>query len=386
MNNIVEAFLSTDSEFHIKNYGTYENPLFKAIDVGIILNIGNIRSVISDFDSDQKTTQVIDTPGGKQSAVLLTEIGVYELMFRSRIPVAKKFKHFVSDTIKTLQLKDEQEVVDANDVDEQVSDNIKLKVKTNDVEESHNIDSQINKFFDECFEMDDNAITKSIDISGLYRLWTKKQSSREERTALYSYLTRRFLKSKIWSDYAKTHQTAWRGLRMRDVSTLCYTPDDPPNEYDTYIQEHCIIAPGARVPVHLMTEEFMNMKKTMGMQTMIFKKEYNKLWKYLTKFFVPIQGGFVFNNEKHSGGVYGITMKSIPDVDQCHSTKSKLKKKPVYQIRIVDNVLVKTYDSQSHAQHELNGIDVYYYMKNNKHIDGCMLSYNRPDVDETIST
>jgi len=39
---------------NITIYGTYEEPLFKAKDIGDLLEIGNIREVIKNFNNKQK--------------------------------------------------------------------------------------------------------------------------------------------------------------------------------------------------------------------------------------------------------------------------------------------------------------------------------------------
>ena len=53
------------NDLNITIYGTYEEPLFKAKDIGDVLGIKNIREVIKNFNNKQKGVSLTDTLGGK---------------------------------------------------------------------------------------------------------------------------------------------------------------------------------------------------------------------------------------------------------------------------------------------------------------------------------
>jgi prophage antirepressor-like protein len=243
---------------------------------------------------------------------------------------------------------------------------------------STDIQNKIQAFIDECLVLDENATSKSIDISGLFRMWIKSTASVAERSALYENLRRRFIQTTMWNNEFNVAQVAFQGVRLADYEV--FKPSDPPCEYDLFIAERCIISPGARVPMYLMTDELVEWKKERNSECMIHKKENRQFSRYLMKSFVPVHGGFIFQGQHNTGGMHGITLKSHPDVDQCHSTKSLNKKKIVYQIKLDDGSVVKTYGSQSEAANVL-GIDVYYYIKHKKSHDGCILTYDNPVED-----
>ena len=52
--DIVKAFNANDLHTEIVIKGTVDDPLFRASDVGVILDISNIRMSITDFDESEK--------------------------------------------------------------------------------------------------------------------------------------------------------------------------------------------------------------------------------------------------------------------------------------------------------------------------------------------
>jgi prophage antirepressor-like protein len=92
---------------NIQVYGTYEEPLFKAKDIGDLLGIKNIRDTLTSLDEQCKIkVNVGNTDVGNNSDTwFLTEDGLYELLFISRKPIAKQFKVWIRNIIKEIRLK-----------------------------------------------------------------------------------------------------------------------------------------------------------------------------------------------------------------------------------------------------------------------------------------
>lgn len=75
-------------------------PYFVGKDVAEILGYSNPRKAIADHvDAEDKGVTICDTLGGKQSLVVINESGVYALVFGSKLPKAKEFKHWVTSEI-----------------------------------------------------------------------------------------------------------------------------------------------------------------------------------------------------------------------------------------------------------------------------------------------
>ena len=93
------------NDLDIAIYGTYEEPLFKAKDIGDLLGIVQIRNTLNNLDDNCKTLKGAYTMGGLQEQWFLTEDGLYELLFISRKPIAKQFKIWIRNIIKEIRLK-----------------------------------------------------------------------------------------------------------------------------------------------------------------------------------------------------------------------------------------------------------------------------------------
>ena len=104
--DIVKAFNTNDLHTEIIIKGTIDDPLFRASDVGVVLELSNIRATIIDFDdSEKRAVKVVDSTGRMQDVTFLTEKGLYKVLFRSRKPIAQKFQNWVCEVIKEIRLK-----------------------------------------------------------------------------------------------------------------------------------------------------------------------------------------------------------------------------------------------------------------------------------------
>lgn len=74
-------------------------PWFSSADIGKILQLSNIRASVALLDDDEKGVNTIDTPGGKQEISIVSESGLYALIFKSRRPEAKKFRRWVTSEV-----------------------------------------------------------------------------------------------------------------------------------------------------------------------------------------------------------------------------------------------------------------------------------------------
>jgi prophage antirepressor-like protein len=101
--DIVKAFNSNNLHTEIVIKGTKTDPLFRASDIGVVLDL-TIRSIIRDFDDTEKVVLTTHTLGGNQDVTFLTEKGLYKVLFRSRKPIAQRFQDWVCEVIKEIRL------------------------------------------------------------------------------------------------------------------------------------------------------------------------------------------------------------------------------------------------------------------------------------------
>lgn len=101
-----------DKEKNMKNLEIFEfqynniriltedgEPLFVLADLCSALDIANTRNVTSRLDAEVKGVRTVDTPGGAQRMAVVTEAGMYEVIFMSRKPEAKQFKRWITSVV-----------------------------------------------------------------------------------------------------------------------------------------------------------------------------------------------------------------------------------------------------------------------------------------------
>ena len=101
---IVKAFTENNLHTPITICGTRERPLFRASDIGVVLDIPYIHTNIGGFDETEKILLPTKTSGGNQNIVFLTEEGLYTVLFRSKKPIARTFRKWVCQTIRDIRL------------------------------------------------------------------------------------------------------------------------------------------------------------------------------------------------------------------------------------------------------------------------------------------
>lgn len=75
-------------------------PWFVGKDIADALGYGNNRQAIAtNVDEEDKAVHLMDTPSGKQNMTLINESGLYALVLQSKLPAAKKFKHWVTSEV-----------------------------------------------------------------------------------------------------------------------------------------------------------------------------------------------------------------------------------------------------------------------------------------------
>ena len=144
-NNIV---VKQFQHLNIEIYGTYEEPLFKAKDIGDMLEIKNIRKTIERLDDDCKMKlNVTNGYAGNSDTWFLTEDGMYEVLMISRKTIAKQFKKWVRTVIKEIRL----------------NTNNSLETRIKELE-----------FFKEpsyeVMPLDENVYCNSTDIVGIFKI------------------------------------------------------------------------------------------------------------------------------------------------------------------------------------------------------------------------
>lgn len=76
----------------LKIYGSVEEPLFLAKDVTEWIEHSQTSKMLNPVSIHEKIKKVVRTNGGDQECWFLTEGGIYDVLIRSRKPIAKELK------------------------------------------------------------------------------------------------------------------------------------------------------------------------------------------------------------------------------------------------------------------------------------------------------
>lgn len=90
---------------NVRVYGTVDDPLFVASDIGNALGIKDLHLHERLEWITEKVKIKIDTPGGKQKTFALTERGLYNIIYTSQTETSTKFRTFVYVILKELRLR-----------------------------------------------------------------------------------------------------------------------------------------------------------------------------------------------------------------------------------------------------------------------------------------
>ncbi|MDB5014237.1 MAG: hypothetical protein JWQ25_2439 [Daejeonella sp.] len=96
------AIFKYEDETKVNDFTTLEidgEPWFVASDVCALLDIKNVSDAISSLDDDEKLVSVIPRAGQNRSVNLISESGLYALVFRSKKPSAKSFRKWITKEV-----------------------------------------------------------------------------------------------------------------------------------------------------------------------------------------------------------------------------------------------------------------------------------------------
>lgn len=215
---VVKAFTTNGLHTEILIKGTIEDPIFRASDIGEILEITNIRNITKDFNNTEKIIQKYTTPGGMQDVTFLTEKGLYKVLFKSRKPIAETFQNWVCDIIHELRINGtyslKQELEQKNKELENKNTQL-LQVKEESSTQRHKI--LLREFGDvgnivyiirvKTFENGNYVIKIGQSRNGIRKRYQEHQTKFEEAYILDCYLVQQ---SKNFENYLHTHSNIKR--------------------------------------------------------------------------------------------------------------------------------------------------------------------------------
>ena len=98
----LQIFKYQEDEEHLDNLTTIEidgEVWFIANEVCNLLDIKNASDAVSRLDDDEKQTSVLPISGQNRKVNLISESGLYALIFKSGKPSAKRFRKWVTKEV-----------------------------------------------------------------------------------------------------------------------------------------------------------------------------------------------------------------------------------------------------------------------------------------------
>ncbi|MFK8283512.1 BRO-N domain-containing protein [Capnocytophaga canis] len=104
-NEQIMVFQFSENKQQVRNILIEQKPWFVAKDICDVLGIQNNRLAIKDLDEDEKLMYKIHTSGQNRDTWLISESGLYALIFKSNKPFAKVFRKWITNEVIPALLK-----------------------------------------------------------------------------------------------------------------------------------------------------------------------------------------------------------------------------------------------------------------------------------------
>ena len=199
-----------------------EEPYFAGKDVALILGYGNpTKAIRMHVDDEDKGVSVLDSPGGRQQTTIINESGLYSLIMNSKLPTAKRFKHWVTNEVLP-EIRQHGAYLSDQKIEEILSDPDTIIKLATQLKEEHQgrliAEQQVNElqpkvtYYDTILSnpalMTITVIAKDYGMSGA------------EMNAKLHNLGVQYKQGKIWLLYAKYQRLGWTHSETHMVKRL----------------------------------------------------------------------------------------------------------------------------------------------------------------------
>ncbi|WP_064615235.1 BRO-N domain-containing protein [Streptobacillus moniliformis] len=179
-------------------FGSEVSPRFNANEIARIIENSNVSQMIKEVDEDEKELVLVTREDGRtHKQWYLTEDGLYEVLFASRKPIAKKFKKQVKEILKSIRQKGGYIVVKKEDNEKTIKSRIENLMKETE-KKLRILENKINGyeiFFDEGKEyISISFIARKYEmkVDELIKILTEKRFLYKKGKVIYLYRKHRY--------------------------------------------------------------------------------------------------------------------------------------------------------------------------------------------------
>lgn len=256
LNNPIQVLKQTELLGHqFTVYGTAENPLFLTKEIADIIeySASNSSKLTNLVDRDEKVRSIITTPGGNQEVWLLTEDGLYEVLFQSRKPIAKQFKKGVKQILHEVRATGGYIATKQDDTPEEImaralivaQDTIKRREERLKQLEEKNAKLQPKAAFADCIMQSNDCIS----VGEMANILKQNGLFRKGQNALYEWLR--------WSGYLLSKGARYNLPSQRSISLgiMKIAENAQPQKGNVFINRKAVITPyGQRYFISLFSK------------------------------------------------------------------------------------------------------------------------------------
>lgn len=224
MEDQVQLFNFEDQE--VRTTLIDDEPYFVGSDVAKILGYSRPADAVRKHVSDKyKGVAKMETPGGKQDLTVISEPGLYKLVFKSHAPNAEKFTDWVADEVLPAIRKHGAYMTDAK-IEEVLTDPdtiIKLAQQLKTERQGRLIAEQrVNELQPKANYLDKILANKSLVT--ITQIAKDYGMSGQEMNALLHSLKVQYRQSGTWLLYSKYQRTGWTQSYSKPITHKDGTP------------------------------------------------------------------------------------------------------------------------------------------------------------------
>ena len=195
-------------------------------------------------------------------------------------------------------------------------------------------------FIDDCFDLNDEAITPWIDIKGRCGTYHRVLPTKAFSAELKQFLNmRNFPLTDMHDGTVQTTYTAFKGLSMKPLDPLPIS--EQPSHCEQFVRAKCVRSTTGRISIKDLGESFTSWMQEGMPAYELTKADRKSLASYFSKEFV---GGSIFTGERNREGYHGVTI--VGSRFELSGRKCKPNNwKAVQQVDASTNEVVKEYTS-----------------------------------------
>jgi hypothetical protein len=201
--------------------------------------------------------------------------------------------------------------------------------------------NKFNEFIDKMCIVRSDVEESSVNMEGLYRIWSKVKPKKEIFHALKTYLDIRFKPSRLSNQNKDQLVHGYIGVKLKSID---YKKKCVNNDVETFLFQVCKFSPSGKILNSTLVDEYQRWKKSLNKDCLNREFDMKELKDYLNSCEYVLKAT-VWSDKGSNEGYYGISLK----IDEYkHKTTSSTGKK-VEKIEVNTGLILGTWETIAKA-------------------------------------